>query len=236
MATKKTTRTTNRKETTKKVARKESVAAALNTPSLKSKTPKINQRFILNLLLVLLVGTLVFLLAKRYRGLVLAGIVNKSPISRFELNQVLAKRYGKAILDELINERLLLQAAKENKVEISEKDIDAEITKLEETLGGKENLNTAMEQYGLSADDLRTQIRLRLLQTRLADKVVTVEVSEEEIKKSFDDNKALYEGKKFDDVKEQIRAELLTQKSQQEFGRWFQEYKAKAQIGIYLTQ
>ena len=95
MATKKTTSV---KRTTKK---------EITSPLSQQIKTKSNPRFVLNLIIIILIGVTVFLLAKRYRSLVIAGVVNKSPITRMELNQVLTKRYGKAVLDELINEKIL---------------------------------------------------------------------------------------------------------------------------------
>ncbi len=201
----------------------------------RSVLPRFNTKFIVNLLLVLLVGATIFFLAKRYRGFFISGMVNKSPISRFELNQVLTKRYGRTVLEELINERLLKQATTENQVSVSDDEINDELKKLEESLGGKDNLLSAMEQYGLSDQDLRRQISLRLLQQKLAEKVSIVQISDEEIKSYFETNKTLFTGKKFEDVKADITKDLKTQKLQQEFGKWFEEYKAKAQVSIYLT-
>ena len=236
MATKKKTTTSKKTTQVRRTTLKEAIMATPTHPSIpRLPLPTLNTRFIVNLLLVLLVGATIFFFAKRYRSFFISGMVNKSPISRFELNQVLVKRYGRTVLEELINERLLKQAASENQITVVDNDVDDELKKLEDSLGGKENLSSAMEQYGLSDQDLRKQISLRLLQQQLAEKVSSVQVSDEEVRAYFDANKSVFEGKKFDEVKEGIFKDLKTQKLQQEFGKWFEGYKIKAQISIYLT-
>lgn len=238
MATKKKTaekvKVTSIKKTTKKAAPLEVVQI---TPTVKKTLPKSSsRRFVLNLLLVILVGATIFLLAKRYRGMFIAGIVNKSPISRFELNKVLVDRYGSTVLEELVNERLLSQAAKENKIEVTEEEINNEIKKLEESLGGKTNLENAMLQYNIDENGLKKQVELRLTQQKLMDKLFTIEVTQEEVEEYYATNKAAFEGKGLNEVKDQISTDLKDQKRQQKFSEWFQELKAKSQVANYLTK
>src|SRR5688572_4961981 len=167
------------KKQTKKSVKKTNVTSESNLDSMTTKTTpsKSNRRFVLNILLVILIGVIIFLLAKRYKHFFVAGVVNKSPITTIELNQAMSKRYGRAVLDEIINERLLMQAANENDVTVDAAEIEAEIKKLEESLGGSENLINAMKQYNINEEDLEKQVRLRLIQQKLSDKLITVEVT-----------------------------------------------------------
>jgi foldase protein PrsA len=193
-----------------------------------------SMRFLTSVVLVVLLGTAVFYLAKRYRGLVIAGIVNKTPITRWELNKTLSRRYGQAVLDELVNNQLLTQEATKQGITVSQVEIDAERTKLAESLGGEENLASAMVQYGLSDSDLQDQLRLRLLQEGLSAKMFDIQVSEEEVAAYFTTNATLYEGKQLEDVRDEITASLRDQKLQQEFFTWFDKAKQDAQVTSYL--
>lgn len=190
--------------------------------------------FILKLIVVILIGASIFMIARRYRGQFVAAMVNKQIITRFELNQSLTKRYGQAMLDEIVADRLLRQEAKKLSITASADEIKKELEDLSTRLGGDEALGEALKQYGLSMEDLRSQIELRLLQKKIAEKVVTVEVKAEEIKAYFDENKTVYKDKKFDDVKKDIEESLKTQKLQQEFAKWFEDLKTKSQIQTYL--
>ena len=59
-----------------------------------------NKKFISLTILILALGIGGFFLAKRYRGLVVAAVVNKTPITRWKLNQTMTTRYGHPVLEE----------------------------------------------------------------------------------------------------------------------------------------
>lgn len=223
---------------TRKSNRKSTATAKQTAVSSSPQTPKMNLpiKQLTPVIVAVIVGLLLFVAARQYRGYVLAAIVNKTPISTFELNKILIKRYGQTTLDELINEKLLSDLATQNQVTITATDIQSEVTKLEETLGGKDKLEAAMVQYGLDQKQLESQIKIRLLQQKLAEKITPVTVSDEEVKKYYDDNKLVFKDQKFDDAKDQIKKDLADQKLQTEFMKWFQDQKTKASIHVYLTQ
>lgn len=237
MATRKKTNTPKKSATQRKsAAAPKKVIKPITPITSPVKLPKtnLNPRFLGQVLLVILLGVGMFLLAKQYRGLVVAGTVNKSIITRWELNNLLTKRYGQAVLEELVNNELLRVEAEKQGITVTDEDIAAERQNLVDNLGGEEGLQQALVQYGLSEVDLADQIRLRLLQERLAEKLFSTEVTDEEVKTYFDANKALYEDKEFDAVKEEIKTGLLQQKTQQEFLTWFNQLKEEADINIYI--
>lgn len=210
------------------------VVDQISSSTIKIQDKKPSRGFGLQILLVILVGVALFLLAQRYRSVIVAAFVNKTPITTLELHQVLSRRYGKAVLDELINARLVRDEAVANGVVVKKEEISSEISKLEEKLGGKDNLGTALAQYGLSRSDLDDQIELRLLQQKLADKFFKVEISDDDIKKYYDTNKAIYSDAKFDDIKEEIKTNLKEQQLQGQFTKWFEEIKQKAKISVFI--
>jgi parvulin-like peptidyl-prolyl isomerase len=186
------------------------------------------------LVILVLIGVSVFWLVRKYRGSIIAAVVNKTPILRLELNQVLMEKYGKQELDQIVSERLLEQTAKREGVSVSPEDIQKERDALKERLGGDDNLKAALEQYGLSDTELTKTLKLKLVQQKLAEKLFKIEVKDDEVKTFFDDNKELYTGKKFDDVKADIKESLKQQKLQQEFSTWFDGERKKAQVQIFI--
>lgn len=232
------------KTTTKKITKKTKTQSI--TPVTLKEEPKsevnsiisnlTNRPFLINLFLVILVGTTIFYLSKQYRGMIIAAVVNKNPISRFQLNQTLVNRYGDAVLEELINNQLLKDLSADKNLSATDEDIDAEIVILKDTLGGEEALNNALDQYGLSLEDLKEQISLKLLQEKLMAEVVKVEVTDEEVSAYFDTNKDyLYQDQKLEDVKEEIKLTLEQQKKETDFYTWFEEQKTNAQVKTYLN-
>lgn len=237
MATKKTSKslTTSKTTRTRKpvaVEKVETPVEKMDTATTKSSGP--NLKFLAQLLVVLALGTGLFLVATKYRGLVVAAMVNRTPISRIQLNQVLTRRYGKPVLDELVAQELLTQEAQKQNVQVTKDDMDKEFKALQDRLGGADNLKQALTQYGLSQDDLMEQIRLRLIQTKLSDKLFNINISDDDAKQYFTDNSALFKDKKLDDVKNDIKTTLKTQKQQEQFSKWFEDLKSKAQISVFI--
>lgn len=245
MATKKTnTRTASSKKTTSTRSRSRSQAktasvapqtATTSTTTPAFSTPKLSTNFLLGLAIVVLSGIALFLVAQRYRGLLIAGTVNKTPITRWELNKILTNRYGDAVLEELVNNELLTQEAAKQGITITDEDLANERQSLVDSLGGEENLVSALTQYGLSEADLSDQLRLKLTQDRLSDKLFDVNITDEEIAEYFETNKAMYEGVELDQVREEIKQGLTQQQLQQEFYAWFDQLKSEAQIETYIN-
>ena len=219
------------KKSTKKSSETLPIIASSNSTS---KLPTL--RFLTSVILVILFGISMFYLAKRYRGMVIAATVNKTPISRWQLNKTLTARYGSAVLEELVNNELITQQAAKEGIVISQEDLKQERTKLVESLGGEDGLSTALSQYGLTEADLNAQLKLRLLQQRLAEKLFKVEVSDDDIKKYFETNTTIYKDKKLDDVKAEIKESLYQQRIQQEFFAWFEQLKKDSRISIYIQE
>lgn len=207
-----------------------------NPVSLVNQTPKVFSplRFVKFLLIIVLAGILVFSVAKRYRHLFVVGIVNTTPITRWQLDKVVFTRYGKTTLDELVNTVLLEQLAKKNQVKITKADIDGEIANLEERLGGKEALKTNMERFGIDEAKLKQEVEAILVQKKLAQKLFQITVSDEEIKKYYTDNKTLFTNKTLVEVEGDIRQSLEQEKTQQQFTTWFQDERQKAKINLFI--
>lgn len=201
-----------------------------------AKTLSLNKKFIFQVLMIMILGTGVFFFAKKYRGLFLAGTVNTKPITRWELNKAMTKQYGKQVLDEMVAEKLLTSLAKKENVTVSSEDIDTEIAKITEQVGGEDALNQTLEQYGMTRDSLRERLSTTLLQKEIAEKLFgsEVNVTDEEVNTTYEQNKDFYGEKTLDNVKADLIEQLKGQKLQQKFSAWFETQKNEAQINIYL--
>lgn len=191
-------------------------------------------KFLRLLAIVVLAGILIFGVVKKYRHLFIVGVVNTTPITRWQLDKMVFDRYGKSTLEELVNVTLLDQLSKQNKVTVTEDDIKNETTDLETRLGGKEALKANMERFGVDEAKLREEIRSILLQRKLSQKLFNLTASDEEISKYYSDNKALFAKQTIDEVRDDIKKSLEQQKSQQQFTDWFQEQRTKAKISLFI--
>jgi hypothetical protein len=191
--------------------------------------------FIGKLLLIITIGTLIFLGVQKYRGLFVAGMVDSSIITRSELNNRLLGRYGQATLDEIVSERVLENAIKKENIVITDADIDAEISSNEAQFGGPEALKEAAKGYGLKSDkEIRQFFRYRVMVRLLQENLFDVEVTDEEVQEYYDTNKEYLADNKFEDVAEDIRSQIKTQKVQAEFSVWFQQLKSEVKVQSFL--
>jgi len=194
----------------------------------------LNSKFLKNLAIVVLVGTISFLLAKKYKNQFIVATVNYQTISRFQLNKLLLERHGQEALDELINQTLIEGFIKEKNINITTEDVEAEITRLKTQLGGDEVFEATLTQYGLTLTQLKERLKTTIGQKKLAEILFNPDVSDEEVQEYFTQNKALFEDKTFEETKEEVRSNLHNQKLQQEFGTWFTEQKEKASIRSFI--
>lgn len=148
--------------------------------------------------------------------------------------------YRKYVLDRLIEQELQNQKIEELGIEASKEEVQKEIDNIisnndqfsdEKSLADylKNNQNTSME-------DLKAQIRNSLRRQKLRNEVIgEPRVSEEEISSYYESNKGSFtdqEGnvKPLEEVSEQIRESLKTQKSSQMWKSWLEEAKEEAEI------
>lgn len=198
------------------------------------KLNKKNITSIKKITIVILAGIAVFLVAKRFKSQFIVATVNRQVISRWSLNKSLIETYGTQTLEELVNKALLKDLAKENGVEVTEEDIQAEIDELAVSLGGEEAFDQALEQYQLSLDDLKDRISTSLIQEKLAEAVSEVEVTDEQIKSYYDTNEALFTDQTFTEVESSIRDMLYQQELQDAFNTWFQTEKDQATVKLFI--
>lgn len=208
------------------------------TPGLSKKTAevRVNRSFkkLVILVLLVLIGGILILGAKKYKNLIIVGKVNGRPVTRFELEMALNSRYGKQTFDDLASNILVQQLASQNQITVSNDEVSQEIEATSVRLGGKEALDATLDRMGYTVARLQDEMRVQVLVKKLAEKVLKVEVADDEILKFFNDNKTLFPEKAFDEVKDDIKQNLLQQKNQQEFATWFADQKKNANIQSYL--
>lgn len=227
---------TKRSSTAKKTAVKSNTFKNIQSSlsQIKIHPNTLNVNFLTKVIALVVVGLALFMLAQKYKGLVVAGIVNKTPITKIQLNQMLVKRYGKAVFEEMVTNELIKQEADKLKITVLATEISDELKQLEDRLGGEKELQNALLQYGLTQAELEDQIKLSLLQRKIVETQADYEVSEAEAQEYFQANTASFASQKFDEVKEEIKVMLKDQKMQEAFSAWFADVKAKAQIQSYL--
>jgi hypothetical protein len=191
---------------------------------------KINPKVLLAIVIVLALISLAYIA----RGLFVAATVDGSPISRLSVIQRLERSSGSDVVDALISKKLIEMEARKNKIEISDKEIDAEVAKIEETVtasGG--TLDEALKAEKLTMSELKEQIVVQKLAEALLAEKTKVEDAEidAQIAKTGTSAPAGQEA----EYREQVREQLESQKLSQEFSLLIDRLRKEAKIKYYVN-
>ena len=175
---------------------------------------------------------LVFLFIN-YRGLVIAATVNGEPVSRLAVIQELEKRDGAQVLENLINEVLIRQKAKEANIVVIDEEINQRISEIETQLAEQgQTLDEILELQGLTRNELSSQIEIQILIERLLES--QVEVTDEEINEYIETNgDFLPEELSEEELREEVRNQLTQQKLSQGYSTWIESIRNESEINFF---
>ena len=114
-------------------------------------------------------------------------------MSMQEIKDNLAKLQEKA-LDQAIGARLLLERSQQLDVPVSAADIDAEVAKVVEQVGGEENFKKALAAQNISEDDFRKEIEKGARVNKLVEQACTgvEEPTEQDVTDFYEAHKSEY--------------------------------------------
>ncbi|MBN1168440.1 SurA N-terminal domain-containing protein [Candidatus Woesebacteria bacterium] len=225
---------TSTKKVTKKTSTKKTKTIADNTKKSESKGYGIksseksvlkSKRYIALVFFLIVAGTLYLL-----RGQYLAALVNGTPITRFSVLKLLEDQSGQQILDQLVNESLIKQAANKQNIEILETDIDKEIDSISKNIESQgQNLNDLLAMQGMTMEDLRERIDTQLTLERLLEDRIGVEKQEVDdyIEKYSD---SIPEDMSAEEIEDLAREQLVQKKLQTEITKYLEELQSEANI------
>lgn len=138
-----------------------------------------------------------------------AAFYKNNDVSRSVYLKELEKQYGADIMQELLAKAAIKQGAAEKGIKVAEQDItDAvEADKKRAGITTDEDFKTALAQSNLTEEDYREFVRTTVTLDKLIEGTVA-EPTDAEMKEYFTTNKELYTGKKYEDVKATIAAEI----------------------------
>lgn len=117
--------------------------------------------------------------------------VNGKDITQTALYDRLAAKYGGPMVSQMIDDALVDQAAKAAGVNVTAADVDADIQKIRESIGGDDKLQAALAQYSYTLDELKAERATQMKLTRILSKDLKVE--EADLKKYFDENQSRFD-------------------------------------------
>lgn len=231
MATAKTPKTAVKKA----AAPKKATISAPKSVTAKPKTlkdvsaifsDKKNKKIAYIILAVILIGAIIYAL----KGFVIAAMVNGEPVSRLTVISELEKQSGKAALDAIITRKLIVQEAQKKNIVVSQKDIDAEVKKIESQFAGQgQKLDDLLAAQGLSKTKFLDEVRIQLLVQNILGN--SAKVSDKEFTDFLAQNSQMLEAETDQDAaKVKLRAQLEQQKLGQKYQEWIANLRKSAKI------
>lgn len=196
-----------------------------NIPNIdKKKLP-----FIIAFVLILVLIGILF-----NKGFLVAALVNGEPITRASVIQTIEKQSGKATLESLITKRLILQEAKKRNVAVGQKDIDAEIKKIEANLKAQgTTLDNALSLQGMTKAQLVSEIEIQIALQKLVSS--DVKVSDKEVEEFLTTNKDQFpEGTTEEAMKKEATDQIKSQKLQENTQTLIKSLQDKAKIRYFV--
>ncbi len=190
--------------------------------------------FVSKLVLVALFGTLAYLLAFKYRNLILAGTVNNYPITRYQLNAKLVEKYGKQTFEEMVNEKIISDQISKNKIVVTDDEVKVEMDKMIKQYGSEDAFQSALEQFGLTPEKAKISIKQSMGFKKLIESSTKIEITDQAVKDFFEKNKSSYEGKKLEEVSATIKDSLYQQELYTKSQEMFTNIRKEAKINSFI--
>jgi len=104
--------------------------------------------------------------------------------------------FKQRLLDNLINQKLIDQAAKDKGISVSDSDIQKQIDQLKSGFKDQAQFEAALKSAGMNLDALKAQIKQQLVTNKLMETLAASQkVTDAEIKSYYDKNKSQFEQK-----------------------------------------
>jgi parvulin-like peptidyl-prolyl isomerase len=181
--------------------------------------------FLIGIIILLLL--LVFFWYKTKSWPIVA-MVGMHPVTRFEAAQVLFKQGGKTVVDDIVTQILINNELKKNNIKVTDEEINAKLEEIKNSLNEGTTLDDALAANGLTLEELKKQLRLRIgIEKILADKIA---VTDEEVNNYFLQDSSLISSATDEAQRTNTREMLKINKLQTEANTWISDLKSKTKI------
>lgn len=119
--------------------------------------------------------------------------VNGEKITETELYDAMVDEQGAAVLDRLITIRLVNQEARKNNVTVSDAEVQEELNKLKESVGGEAMFQQALLASGTTEEIMTENILLTLQVQKILGK--DIQASDDELLAYFNENQATFDSR-----------------------------------------
>ena len=117
--------------------------------------------------------------------------VNGSPITRANLNKAVQQKWGRKILEDLIEQELIFQAARTRGLTISEEEFNARLNAVKSEYGSLADFNAMMAKRGIKGPAFRRELRAQMLLEKLVEQIG--KVTQQEARAYYDAHLSVYQ-------------------------------------------
>lgn len=167
------------------------------------------------------------------KGFFVSAMVNGQPISRFSVLSQLEKMQGQQVIDNKVTEILIAQEAKKRGIKVTDEDLQAEVDRINTQLTAQgQSLETALTGQGMTMADLKAQLKLQLLLTKMVE--ANIQISSDDIDKFIAENGSYFPTDLDENGKRDFALTQLKQQKQGEQVQGFlEDLRTKADIKLF---
>lgn len=134
------------------------------------------------------------------------------------------------VVDALVERELIMQDATEQGIEVSEKEVESELDTIKSE--NEEQFTMVLDQFNLTEDDYKEQLTFEIvLDEYMSSEFKDIEVTDDELKETYDELKEQNEEMpEFDEIKDDLKADLSERKEMEMLEEKIEELKDKADV------
>ncbi|QOR67262.1 SurA N-terminal domain-containing protein [Cytobacillus suaedae] len=153
-----------------------------------------------------------------------------------DLEEAQVKEMEQQVVNQLVNTKLLLQAAEKNNINATEEEVEQSLVQIKGQFENDEEFNSALEANNLTIAQLEKQIADELkINQYITENTAEVTVKEEEIVAMYDQYKEQSEEvPAYEEVKAQLEQQIQQQKNQEEVGKLVQKLREDSEIEVLI--
>lgn len=177
-----------------------------------------------------------------YKDIFVSSLENMINAQRIQTDDENAEQIINELKDELIerivDERLLTQAADEKGIEVTEQEIEENLVPITSRFESDEELEKRLQEEGFSMEDLRADIeRLIKLDKFIEEYTTDVEITEEQLQQAYDEIVRSSQDDNppsFEEYKEVLQARLEFEQQEKQVEQLVAELRKSSDIAIHV--
>jgi foldase protein PrsA len=118
--------------------------------------------------------------------------VDKIEITRQELINKMSVLYFSRTLEELIEEKLLLNWAEKNKIKVDKKEIEDFLKQIKSRFNSEDEFKNELKKMNITEEEYKKMIENTLTANKALEKILNINITDEDLKKYYENNKTQF--------------------------------------------